>query len=1256
MKKLVFIFLFIPFISFSQEFEDLLPDVAWSTILQNVAFQNTDTFTLDVAPLDFQEPGAFPLTYGNYIMDNRGFRYKVISESSGTLTVVDVFGAGFAPAINQLGYVYQSAGEGESKSLPTILFEKLSDKAFDYGYRLDMNILWSQLASKRLLASRIGTSIHWGGEMDTITGNKASFNIKAGSAHIADNYTDPENAKVKTIEWSNFNDVTATGIGIRNISYIYIDSLGNAIQSGDLITNEQKRDFVSIGTIVHPIGTGTVTQSVNVVNWNADIFLSFSDYLDAVGNRFNIEGNEFSSNGVNLNIDRSSGKMYGLGLNYGVNKQNPNVVESLDQSAYTFFLAYRGGVGLPAIASLSDTIPVNMYDPNGDGVLVPIPVGYCTTHRIFYDPITNITVVQYGQFAYDSQKKAVDSYRNENYDRISEIDRVPLRCVLVVCESITDLSDRDEATFINVNQFSDSPYDKIPQFDEFAEPVELLDGMSYKQQSIYFTDDGANVYLEIERNPIYGGGDMIYVLGQREFTLNCTTGPGAGGRAQIQLLLGSDGDARIQYVYVTRLGEDQVQLNVSESKPTGEYAMVWRGSLRSYTKYVEDGMKPFTTQRYTQAKEKDGVSMIITAAEKLRAQGAETSASYGPVPLVEIVQGTPDSLNFEVASGGVYQFYYQIFQALKSKTDGIRVLNPHANEVFGPLDYINDLAEIQYDASGNTLNNRSFNFIFVGAKNSANGDSIDWIGVNLPSDTYTFNSTESAITNLGGYAVTSVPTEADQVAFLLCRVTFRYKNGDWENLTLSQTGLNYFDLRGQPLGTTSGGTGTPSPTPVFNDNTFQVENASDATKIFKVNVGNVTTGNTRTLDIPDKNGTIALIDDIDNLVDTLKLTTLDSTGFTVDTSQVRGLDVFRTDINQNKSDIDVLQSKSHFPLLVNGDGPYYSFDGGNQILTLDSIDQDGIVGLNDTIKSITWQDVIDNGDESVSNSIRVTDISTITSGVGLEMRYVPSGNYGGVLSFDRDLSTYKGLRLDGSNVELLENGVIILTVDGGNVNIDGPLYVDEIIGNNTSLFISPSISNGRVKLNDMINFYGFNFTANPRIEPIVDASVNIGGASFRYKNGYFSSSLISNDVISTQYNINDANTYITEDGSSNMIFNDDNAGTHKLTDLAQTVTTLTETAGAVSWNYNDGNSATVTIDETTVITMSNVPDGGEGTIAITQGDAGDDDVTFVHAGLTVKWRGDDQELTDTSGAIDLVSYKRLGSNLFLTLGSNYVTQ
>lgn len=53
------------------------------------------------------------------------------------------------------------------------------------------------------------------------------------------------------------------------------------------------------------------------------------------------------------------------------------------------------------------------------------------------------------------------------------------------------------------------------------------------------------------------------------------------------------------------------------------------------------------------------------------------------------------------------------------------------------------------------------------------------------------------------------------------------------------------------------------PTPdIFKDSNFGVVNASDTTKIVQISAAGITTGTTRTLTAPDKNGTIAVLSDV----------------------------------------------------------------------------------------------------------------------------------------------------------------------------------------------------------------------------------------------------------------------------------------------------------------------------------------------------------------------------------------------------------
>ena len=73
------------------------------------------------------------------------------------------------------------------------------------------------------------------------------------------------------------------------------------------------------------------------------------------------------------------------------------------------------------------------------------------------------------------------------------------------------------------------------------------------------------------------------------------------------------------------------------------------------------------------------------------------------------------------------------------------------------------------------------------------------------------------------------------------------------------------DLRGSVP--TSAGGGVSPQTTEFSDSEFRIDNATDPTKQMAFDASAITTGNIRTLTIPDKDGTIATISDLPDEVD-----------------------------------------------------------------------------------------------------------------------------------------------------------------------------------------------------------------------------------------------------------------------------------------------------------------------------------------------------------------------------------------------------
>jgi hypothetical protein len=114
----------------------------------------------------------------------------------------------------------------------------------------------------------------------------------------------------------------------------------------------------------------------------------------------------------------------------------------------------------------------------------------------------------------------------------------------------------------------------------------------------------------------------------------------------------------------------------------------------------------------------------------------------------------------------------------------------------------------------------------------------------------------------------------------------------------------------------------------------------------------------------------------------------------------------------------------------------------------------------------------------VAGTTRVTSMSGNPSGgAGLESRYDTSGNWGGLLSYNRGTASYQELRLEGSTIKIIESGETTptFTVSGGNVGIKTttPSTILDVNGDvkvgvsgKYSYFKLPDIARGSGGVND----------------------------------------------------------------------------------------------------------------------------------------------------------------------------------------------
>jgi hypothetical protein len=179
-----------------------------------------------------------------------------------------------------------------------------------------------------------------GGTLSVGTPN-TTFSISDGFGTIVDTTTDPENPTVTKVTWTGKTNIAVTNLATHLITFVSIDSGGNVIQQTSRWTAQQHRDEIILGVVVHV--DKTIVDTTNPeVSPQANVGAQISDILEGIG-FVNLDGNVFSANGANLNIDKSQGVMMGHGINFHNDPKNPHNLTLAQLTALTFQYRFSNG-------------------------------------------------------------------------------------------------------------------------------------------------------------------------------------------------------------------------------------------------------------------------------------------------------------------------------------------------------------------------------------------------------------------------------------------------------------------------------------------------------------------------------------------------------------------------------------------------------------------------------------------------------------------------------------------------------------------------------------------------------------------------------------------------------------------------------------------------------------------------------------------------------------------------------------------------
>lgn len=343
---------------------------------------------------------------------------------------------------------------------------------------------------------------------------------------------------VISIYYSGGTNINITGISAADSTYILVNSASTLYQQSTFPTPQQRRENIFLGKVIHPNKT-TIQNVNNTVDFDVSPMSALRDLWTPL--KLVNQGIIPTAGGTNLTIKTSTGILWGNGINWASNELNPNSITLTGQNPATF--QYRTATG----GTFANTISADTknYDPNGTGVVTPIPgSGNYTTQRIYLFP-TGIIRIQYGQQYYPTLAKALAGLQNENFvEYPNNATNGVLIGLLTVKDGITDLSNTNDAVFSLVSKFGEllggtagtSTTTLQNAYDNSSTPEivinSLLDGLSIKNG----TGNADNVTNVLESvNSLSNttafiradgtiSGSTIYGNGANLFGLNYITG------------------------------------------------------------------------------------------------------------------------------------------------------------------------------------------------------------------------------------------------------------------------------------------------------------------------------------------------------------------------------------------------------------------------------------------------------------------------------------------------------------------------------------------------------------------------------------------------------------------------------------------------------------------------------------------------------------------------------------------------------------
>jgi len=168
--------------------------------------------------------------------------------------------------------------------------------------------------------------------------------------------------------------------------------------------------------------------------------------MEAVG-ALNISGNKFEANGANLQLNKTAGKIFKLGINFANDWKDPHSLSQIATTALTFRYRTQNGTEGSDVASINPSV----YDLANVLTAVPSNKFSVQTVTLFQ---TGIVRIQYGQSVYNTLSEAEAAIFTRNYNVEPNIAANGItRAYIIVKNTTTSLQNTSDSKIVEAGKF-----------------------------------------------------------------------------------------------------------------------------------------------------------------------------------------------------------------------------------------------------------------------------------------------------------------------------------------------------------------------------------------------------------------------------------------------------------------------------------------------------------------------------------------------------------------------------------------------------------------------------------------------------------------------------------------------------------------------------------------------------------------------------------------------------------------------------------